>query len=85
MKVVGVSYSVQISNYVTLGINGQFVRFVRKQCKVSQDQFARMAGISPVTLRQFENGRTAPNFETILKITKTLKEINENLMKEVTA
>lgn len=77
MRVIDVEYRVKVGKYRVMAISGDSCRAVRKMHRVSQDQFARTAGISPVTLREFEKGRTAPNFSTILKIAKTLQEIGK--------
>ena len=37
------------------------VKEIRRKLKVSQSEFARMIGVSPATLRNWEQGRTYPD------------------------
>ncbi len=48
------------------------IRQLRKQCNLSQDELAHMAGISSNYMGQIERGEKCPTLETFLKIASAL-------------
>lgn len=51
---------------------GDILRARRKARKISQEQLADIAGISPRTLRDIEKGIANPELETLMKICHVL-------------
>ncbi len=58
-------------------IAGNKIKEIRKEKGISQVALAEKAGVSPVTLRNYENGKTLPSQNTINKIIEAL-ELPEN-------
>ena len=48
------------------------IRQLRKQCNLSQDELAHMAGISSNYMGQIERGEKCPSLETFLRISSAL-------------
>jgi transcriptional regulator with XRE-family HTH domain len=46
---------------------GQRVHLLRKNRKLTQEQLARRAGLSPDTIRRMEHGEFSPSFDTMIK------------------
>ena len=51
---------------------GDILQARRKARKISQEQLADIAGISPRTLRDIEKGSANPELETLMKICHVL-------------
>jgi y4mF family transcriptional regulator len=51
---------------------GHIIQSRRKARKISQEQLADIAGISPRTLRDIEKGIANPELETLIRICKVL-------------
>jgi len=49
------------SRVVTFRVEGGTVREIRRSLRLSQTQFAAQFGFSPSTVRNWEQGRTAPD------------------------
>lgn len=62
-----------VSNSTTRRQSGEFIKRLRKELKLSQEKTAQYAKVSPVTLRNYENGKTIPNASTAERIEITLK------------
>ena len=55
-------------------LRGQLKWFI-KDSDMSQEQFAKMAGIPQSTLNKIINGKCDPKFSVVLKIIKTISGI----------
>lgn len=62
-----------VSKSMTSRQSGDFIKRLRKELKLSQEKTAQYAKVSPVTLRNYENGKTVPNASTAERIEVTLK------------
>lgn len=51
---------------------GQLLRAARKQCGYTQKQVAQLAGISPLSYKFIENGRTGTRITTLMSIGRAL-------------
>lgn len=51
---------------------GKKIQLLRKQNKITQEQFAEMIGIEPKSVSKIENGKNYPAPETISSIAKAL-------------
>ena len=58
------------------------IRQLRKQCHLSQDELAHMAGISSNYMGQIERGEKCPSLETFLRISSALNISPVELMKD---
>lgn len=50
------------------------IRAARALLNLTQEELAQMAGISPTTLRGFEQERSSPTLDTLLRIETALKQ-----------
>lgn len=58
------------------------IRQLRKQCNLSQDELAHMAGISSNYLGQIERGEKCPSVETFLRLASALNISPVSLIKD---
>ena len=54
-------------------ILGDKLKELRKQRNISQQKVSYRTHISPVQLSRYENGKTMPNFQNLVKIAKALE------------
>lgn len=52
---------------------GQNIRAVRKQMGLTQEELAKMAGLSTMSIRRYEKGERIITDETLMRIAKVLK------------
>ena len=48
------------------------ITVIRAEKKMSQEELAKLAGISRVTLSKIENCKTKPDFDTLVKLVSAL-------------
>lgn len=58
-------------------MNAEEIKAFRERLKLTQEEFARIVGVHPVTIRYWESGRTKPN----RKENKVLAEIKAGMEK----
>ena len=49
------------------------IKVIRAELNLTQEELSKKIGISRVTLNKIENGKIAPNGETIVRIVRALK------------
>lgn len=54
------------------GYVGNGIRQVRDEAHISQEKLAELLGIKRYELSYYENGRTIPSFDTVLKMAEVL-------------
>jgi len=52
---------------------GDKLKELRKERRISQQKVSYRTHISPVQLSRYENGKTMPNFQNLVKIAKALE------------
>ena len=54
-------------------VTGEKLRFIRKNCGLTQTQVAQALGVDRTTYGGYENGRTEPNLITIVKLSQIFR------------
>jgi transcriptional regulator with XRE-family HTH domain len=55
--------------------HGAFFRRLRAACGMTQDEFAKLAGVSAQAVSQWENGKSAPSFESFADLSVKVAEL----------
>ncbi|WP_048592055.1 helix-turn-helix domain-containing protein [Clostridium massiliodielmoense] len=59
---------------------GKKIKKIRTTKNLTQNELSKLAGISEISIRKYENGERTPKYETILKIAKALDVTINDLM-----
>lgn len=55
------------------------LKIIRAKMHISQEELAKLTGLSRTTINEIENEKTVPNVKTLLRISKALNEPIENI------
>lgn len=58
---------------------------LRKEMGVTQNQLAELTGLSQPVIARIENGRSLPEYKTVMKILIALQTLKENFTEEAAA
>ena len=53
-------------------IIGENIKSIRKEKKITQKELAEKCNLATITIRQYENGKREPKYETLSKIANAL-------------